>query len=82
MRVDKMKVCIRCNNARVLSVHNHGRDCNVFRINGHEHEGYVPADLGIGAGDDVEFSLCLNCGQVQGKYPLEETVLETGEKYR
>ena len=82
-RMDKkqMNICTRCSSTRVLSVHAHGRDCNVFQINGYEHEGYVPADFRIGSGDDVEFDMCLNCGQVQGEFPIKETVLETGQKY-
>lgn len=35
-----------------------------------EFDGYVPDDLGIGGGDYVEFDLCLDCGQVQGTWPL------------
>lgn len=33
-------------------------------------EGYVPSDLGIGGGDYVEFRFCLDCGQIQGTFPL------------
>lgn len=76
-----MNKCQRCESTRILSVHAHGRDCNVFYINGHEHEGYVPAEFGLGCGDDVEFEMCLECWQVQGKFPIKETQLEKGEKY-
>jgi hypothetical protein len=41
---------------------------------GHEH-GYVARDLGIG-GDDVNFDYCLDCGQIQGKFPLPLTERE------
>lgn len=70
--------CQRCSSARVLSVNAHGRDCNYFSVLGHSHDGYVPSDLGIGCGDDVEFSMCLECGQVQGVFPIKETRLEMG----
>lgn len=71
--------CQRCSSARILNVNSHGRDCNVFRIGRHEHEGYVPAEFGIGCGDDVEFAMCLECGQVQGAFPIGLTSLEMKE---
>ena len=38
---------------------------------GKEHQGYVPDDLGLGGSDDVEFTVCLDCGKIQGlsKWP-------------
>jgi hypothetical protein len=36
----------------------------------------VPAEFGIGCGDDVEFAMCLECGQVQGAFPIGLTSLE------
>jgi hypothetical protein len=74
--------CQRCKSNRILQVNAHGRDCNMFSINCYEHEGYVPADLTIGCGDDVEFSMCLDCGQVQGEFPVKKTKLEMGLGYR
>lgn len=39
-----------------------------------EYEGYVPQGIGIdmedGAGDYIGFTYCLDCGQIQGKFPL------------
>jgi hypothetical protein len=40
------------------------------------HDGYVPDDLGIGGGDYVEFDYCLDCGQLQGKFPLPPANIE------
>lgn len=70
--------CKRCGGFRVLSVKSHGRDCNFFSILGYEHNGYVPADLGLGCGDDVEFDVCLDCGQLQRTFPIPQTRLERG----
>jgi hypothetical protein len=46
--------------------------------------GYVPDDLGLGfthgGGDHVTFSYCLNCGQMQGRFPLKLTKIEQGVK--
>jgi hypothetical protein len=35
------------------------------------HDGYVPSKMGIGGGDYMEFSYCLDCGQIQGKFPVK-----------
>lgn len=44
-----------------------------------ESDGYVPKDMGIGGGDYIKFSYCLNCGSMIGDFPLEETDLEVTE---
>jgi hypothetical protein len=41
------------------------------------HDGYVPRALGIGGGDYIEFEVCLNCGQMQGKYPIAPVECES-----
>jgi hypothetical protein len=35
---------------------------------------YVPRDMGIGGGDYMEFSYCLECGKIQGKFPLDDLI--------
>lgn len=41
-----------------------------------EFEGYVPEELGIGSGDNLGFTYCLNCGQLQGAWerPLPKSI--------
>ena len=68
--------CQRCGSSRVLSVFAKCSDMCVVSMNGHEKEGYVPRDLGIGGGDDVDFNLCLDCGQVEGVFPLPKSEFE------
>lgn len=41
-----------------------------------EHDGYVPDDMGIGGGDYVGFTWCLDCGQIIGKWPVPPCKLE------
>jgi hypothetical protein len=43
------------------------------------HDGYPPLDLGVGGNSDIEFELCLDCGQMQGTFPLPESDLEKSE---
>lgn len=45
-----------------------------------EHDGYVPDDMGIGGGDYLEFGYCLDCGKIQGSFPLPLTQLETPDE--
>lgn len=42
-----------------------------------EHDGYVPGDMGVGGGDYVSFSWCLECGQIQGTWPIGISELES-----
>jgi hypothetical protein len=41
---------------------------------GKDYEGYVPRCIGIGDnyGDYVEFDYCLECGQIQGTWPVDD----------
>lgn len=65
-----------CRSERILQVSAKSSDCCGVTLNGVNHEGYLPKDLGIGGGDYVEFRLCLDCGKVQGSFPLKECALE------
>ena len=68
--------CQKCKSERIASVGGKTSDmCSVF-INEEEHEGYVPSDMNIGGGDYIEFEYCLDCGQIQGEFPLQPTKIE------
>jgi len=68
--------CQNCKSNRIMSITGKCNDTCGGDINNVEFEGYVPKDLGIGGGDYIEFSYCLNCGQIQGKFPLPVSGLE------
>jgi len=42
----------------------------------HEHDGYAPDIDNVCDGDDIQFEVCLDCGQMQGEWPLEKTEFE------
>jgi len=69
-----------CDNPRMCYVNAKCSDLFSARLEDCEHEGYVPSDLGIGGGDYVKFKYCLNCGCIQGTWPLAETKLESGSE--
>jgi len=41
---------------------------------GLEKDGYVPVGIGIDDGGDyVDFDYCLDCGQLQGEFPISDS---------
>ena len=68
----------KCGSKRIASVNSKSSDLNFVSIGTNENDGYLPSDMGIGGGDYVEFKWCLDCGQIQGKWPVKPTELETG----
>ena len=73
-----MSNCQACRSERVAHVNGKVSDCFEAHVGDNDHYGYVPADLSIGHGDYVEFEYCLDCGQIQGDFPLPATDLEKG----
>lgn len=68
--------CQKCESDRLVSIGGKTSDCCYALIKGRQHDGYVPSDMGVGGGDYLKFELCLNCGQVQGQFPLPISELE------
>lgn len=63
--------CQKCSSIRIFSINAKCSDlCNVVSNTGLEHDGYVPENIGIGGGDYVEFDYCIDCGQIQGQFPI------------
>lgn len=73
---DEYPKCQMCHSKRILTASSHGRDCHNYRIKDFEGDGYLPRDLGIGGEDDMEITLCLECGQLQGEWPLPKSSIE------
>jgi hypothetical protein len=69
--------CKKCNSERIAFVGGKTSDRSWGSIGSNEFDGYVPRDLGIGGGDFIKISYCLDCGQIQGNFPLPKTELET-----
>lgn len=59
--------CRHCSSNRVATVSAKCSDmCNVLYPGKKDYtDGYVPKDIGIGAGDYIEFDWCMNCGMIQ-----------------
>jgi hypothetical protein len=68
--------CKKCKSKRIVHISAKCSDLCYVSIADKEHDGYVPRDLGIGGGDYVEFKYCLDCGQIQGEFPIKTSKLE------
>lgn len=73
--------CQKCNSTRMCTAQAHCSDMFHAAISEREHDGYVAGDLGIGGGDDVRFTFCLDCGQMMGTWPLPPTELEGADEF-
>lgn len=68
--------CQRCKSTRVADISTKCSDrCNVV-IGNYNKSDYSPSDMGVGGGDYVRFRWCLECGQIQGEWPLEKSEAE------
>lgn len=63
--------CQRCNSYRILEMNAKASDCQTYDLQGAEKEGYAPDIEDICQGDYVFPKICLDCGQVAGKFPKE-----------
>jgi hypothetical protein len=72
-----MKQCI-CGSERILQVTAKCSDmCSVSFANSFgdisASNGYVPSGIGLGNDSDyIEIDLCMECGKVQGKFPVTD----------
>ena len=68
--------CQKCGGIRIARINAKCDDRCGIDIGDAENDGYVPRDMGVGGGDYVMFHWCLDCGQIQGKWPLSPTDVE------
>jgi len=68
--------CQRCKSVRTVDATAKCAGTCVVRFSGLETEGTIPDDLGIGGGDYLKFSVCLDCGQMQGQFPVPQSYVE------
>jgi len=72
--------CQKCASTRIAEFSAKCSDLGWAKIGDSEKDGYLPYDMGVGGGDYLEISVCLDCGQLQGQWPLPETKLERKRK--
>lgn len=64
--------CQKCYSKRLAFINAKSSDlCDVeIPFVDFEKSGYLPHYLGIGGNNDVDFAYCLDCGQIQGNFPI------------
>lgn len=77
MMEDKM-ICDKCGSDRIMGISSKASDLHFVEYDKLEieHDGYLPHDLGIGGGDYVEFEYCLDCGKIQGVFPISDKIVK------
>jgi len=67
--------CDKCNSERVALLNGKTSDMCQFRYKDIDTDGYVPQGIIIGDdgyGDYINFHFCLECGKIQGKFPISD----------
>ena len=66
--------CQKCSSDRILEVSGKTSDLCWMRFKEQERDGYVATGLNIDdkTGDYLVFNLCIECGHIQGKWPVED----------
>jgi len=72
-----MKTCTTCSSNRIAVVSGKTSDCCFYSYKGQQHNGYVPSKVGIGYSDYIDFNYCLECGKIQGDFPVSDPKLNT-----
>lgn len=68
--------CQKCGSNRLAKISGKTSDCFDGIIDGKIYSGYVPDDMGIGGNNEIEFTYCLECGQIQGEWPVHPNLDE------
>lgn len=68
--------CDRCGEERILGLSGKTADRCFVDYKGREGDGYVPKIPNIGEhgyGDYIEMGICMECGKVQGNFPVSDS---------
>lgn len=62
--------CDKCGSASIAGINAKCDDRCSITLDGKTTHDYVPSNLEIGGGDYIRFHFCLQCGSIQGKFPV------------
>jgi len=65
----------KCGSDRIMSISGKTSDMFSCAYKNIEYNGYVPEGIAIGDGgygDYIQFEYCLECGLIQGKFPISD----------
>jgi len=66
-----MSECTNCGSERLLTIDAKCNDMCILEFMGASYSGYVPRDCGVGGGDYIDMTVCLECGKVQDSFPRD-----------
>ena len=61
-----------CKSTRIINICAKHSDLCFTEYQGKEHDGYAPKVKNVCVGDYTDPTICLECGQVQGKFPVAD----------
>lgn len=67
--------CRECGAQRIAYIGGKCSDLGDFHYNGWKHSGYMPQIDHICGGNSIDINVCLECGQIQGDFPISEEVI-------
>lgn len=71
--------CQKCGSDRILEINAKCSDLCFTTFQGQEKDGYPPNVPGVADGCDyIETKICMECGQVQGKFPISDKQILKG----
>ena len=69
--------CDKCSSKRIVKVWSKPSDQASVTLGHLTKDGYsIPKDLGIKGAGYIIFSYCLDCGKIQGDFPLKPSKME------
>lgn len=73
--------CKQCGSERSAEVGGKVSDMCSASVEGgwRQDQGYVPDDMNVGGGDYIEISFCLDCGQMDGRWPAKTSMEDLSE---
>jgi hypothetical protein len=64
--------CQKCQSERIMSICAKCQNSCIVTYGAEGGAGYAPTDVGVGVDEDyVAFEYCLECGQMQGEWPVQ-----------
>lgn len=68
--------CQSCNSDRIANVYAHASGNGSISYRGLTTDDYFQNIENVCSGDDMDITVCLDCGQLQGKWPVKDPVFE------
>ena len=78
------KICDKCKSVRMLFFNGNTKDCYMCKLNPDwmkipQYEGYPIAGINFGDdGENIYATVCMECGKVQGTFPVTDKTIKTG----